>query len=75
MFKMYQTKVQYLVYKQLSSQSNVMHVHENEKELIAVQCIYNHLKQITTLNFNTETKHTKVRCHIISLKLDSLQHL
>ena len=38
--------------QQLSSQSNVMHVHENKKELITVQYIQP-LRQITTLNFNT----------------------
>ena len=38
---------------------SVMHVHGNEKELITVQCILlQSLKQITTLNFNTETNRT-----------------
>ena len=67
------TKVQYLVYNCYHKHS-VMRVHESEKELITVQCIWlQSLKQITTLNFNTETNIQ--RCYSISLKLDSLQHL
>ena len=63
MFKMYQTKVQYLVYS-CHHKLSVMHEHENEKELITVQCIYiQSLKQITTLKFQHRNEHTKVIQH------------
>ena len=62
MFKMYQTKVQYLVYN-CHHKLSVIRVHESEKELITVQCIITIIKANYNFKFQHRNEHTKVLQH------------